>query len=510
MNPSRLTGPPMRLRLGGELAADGRARPHVRLRHHALRRHPPRPRGDLRLGRRRRARAALARAHGDGGPQRHRRRRRAVRRGPPPRRVAHHARDPAARGLRGDDGHAAGAPARPLAPSAAQHIGHVVQLARRPARPRRRLRAQRHRLRPHRRAVARRPASTARPRWRAPPSSTTTPTTPTRTTRSTSSSGRRATPDDEVSWPSPWGDGRPGLARRVRGDGARAVRPERRPALRRRRPRVPAPRLRGRAGRGGHRRRPVRARLAARRAWSRSTAPRWPSRRATWCSSRTCCKRPLAPAPSGCCASTGRGRSRGQFSAADARPTPRRRSSGSTPPPPRPGIGARCGRRAGRAARRPRRAARAGDRARGRRPGRAHAHRDARAVLTRRDTSPPPEQPAHRRRRRRATSRDQGPPPAPPKPEASPEVAEPRARPGREGGAPPAAPQARRAAGPTAATRGAISPAPSARRWGQRCAPGPRREPPERGGSRRGRGHLVVVRRNWRPDDGAGAPRRKG
>jgi cysteinyl-tRNA synthetase len=54
------------------------------------------------------------------------------------------------------------------------------------------------------------------------------------------------------------------LARRVHRDGAVDLRPERRPARRRRRPALPAPRLRGRAGRGGHRRHPVRPHLAAR------------------------------------------------------------------------------------------------------------------------------------------------------------------------------------------------------------------------------------------------------
>ena len=69
----------------------------------------------------------------------------------------------------------------------------------------------------------------------------------------------------EPAWPSPWGEGRPGLARRVRGDGADDLRAGAGPARRRRGPALPAPRLRGGDGRGGHGRDPVRAGVAARR-----------------------------------------------------------------------------------------------------------------------------------------------------------------------------------------------------------------------------------------------------
>ena len=49
----------------------------------------------------------------------------------------------------------------------------------------------------------------------------------------------------EVAWPSPWGRGAAGLARRVRGDGAHDAGPRRRPARRRRRP-APIPTTRTR------------------------------------------------------------------------------------------------------------------------------------------------------------------------------------------------------------------------------------------------------------------------
>ena len=63
----------------------------------------------------------------------------------------------------------------------------------------------------------------------------------------------------------PVGRGPARLARRVRGDGADHLRARPRPARRRRGPALPAPRLRGRDGRGGHRGRAVRAGVDARR-----------------------------------------------------------------------------------------------------------------------------------------------------------------------------------------------------------------------------------------------------
>ena len=53
----------------------------------------------------------------------------------------------------------------------------------------------------------------------------------------------------EPSWPSPWGEGRPGLAQRVRRDEPRPARRGLRPALRRRGPALPAPRERAGPGR---------------------------------------------------------------------------------------------------------------------------------------------------------------------------------------------------------------------------------------------------------------------
>ena len=60
----------------GQAAADRRTGAALRLRHHALRHHPPRARGHVRVGRRRRAGAAPPRRGRGGVPQRHRRRRR--------------------------------------------------------------------------------------------------------------------------------------------------------------------------------------------------------------------------------------------------------------------------------------------------------------------------------------------------------------------------------------------------------------------------------------------------
>ena len=65
-------------------------------------------------------------------------------------------------------------------------------------------------------------------------------------------------------WETMWGPGRPGLAHRVLGAGAARAGHHDRPARRRHRPDLPAPRVRAGAERGGHRR-AVRAPLDARR-----------------------------------------------------------------------------------------------------------------------------------------------------------------------------------------------------------------------------------------------------
>ena len=58
---------------------------------------------------------------------------------------------------------------------------------------------------------------------------------------------------DEPAWRAPFGVGRPGLARGVLGDVDAGARTHARPARRRHRPDLPAPRVRDRAERGGHR-----------------------------------------------------------------------------------------------------------------------------------------------------------------------------------------------------------------------------------------------------------------
>ena len=60
-------------------------------------------------------------------------------------------------------------------------------------------------------------------------------------------------PDEDTAWDSPWGRGRPGLAHRVLGDGGEDPRARLRHPRRRVGPRVPAPRERDRADRGGPR-----------------------------------------------------------------------------------------------------------------------------------------------------------------------------------------------------------------------------------------------------------------
>ena len=143
----------------------------------------------------------------------------------------------------------------------------------------------------------------------------------------------------EPSWPSPWGDGRPGLAHRVRRDVARPARRGLRHPRRRPGPRLPAPRER--AGAGRRPRPPVRPSLGAQRlrrgrrredvevARQLHEPPRPRRRRTT--RARTGCS---------CCGRTTARRSRCRRR---RWPTPRRRSSGSTPSPggsPRPSGGA--------------------------------------------------------------------------------------------------------------------------------------------------------------------------
>ena len=57
--------------------------------------------------------------------------------------------------------------------------------------------------------------------------------------------------DEDVAWPSPWGEGRPGLAHRVLGDGREAARHRFRDPRRRLGPDLPPPRERDRPDRGG-------------------------------------------------------------------------------------------------------------------------------------------------------------------------------------------------------------------------------------------------------------------
>ena len=86
-------------------------------------------------------------------------------------------------------------------------------------------------------------------------------------------------PDEDTAWDSPWGRGRPGLAHRVLGHGARAAGRGLRRARRRPRPDLPAPRERARAV--GGRRRALRARRGCTTACCGSPARRCPSRSAT-------------------------------------------------------------------------------------------------------------------------------------------------------------------------------------------------------------------------------------
>ena len=94
-------------------------------------------------------------------------------------------------------------------PKATETIGPIVAPDRGPDRLRPRLRVRRRRLLPGPQLPRLRPALQPRSRRDGPgrggrqsPSS--------RRTRSTSRSGRRGRPEEDTSWPSPWGEGRPG------------------------------------------------------------------------------------------------------------------------------------------------------------------------------------------------------------------------------------------------------------------------------------------------------------
>ena len=88
---------------------------------------------------------------------------------------------------------------------------------------------------------------------------------------------------DEPAWRAPFGVGRPGLAHRVLGDGDARARPDARPARRRHRPDLPAPRVRDRAERSRSPANRSRGTGCTRR-WSTTRARRCRSRSATSCS----------------------------------------------------------------------------------------------------------------------------------------------------------------------------------------------------------------------------------
>ena len=109
-------------------------------------------------------------------------------------------------------------------------------------------------------------------------------TTTPRRTRRTSRSGRAAKPEDEATgaaWDSPWGRGRPGWHLECSAMAMKIPRRDVRPARRRHRPHLPAPRGRDRAVA----RRPPASRSRAAGATASSCSPtarRWPSAWATW------------------------------------------------------------------------------------------------------------------------------------------------------------------------------------------------------------------------------------
>src|SRR6478672_5014956 len=259
----RAAAAPARHRHGaGPPDRPGRHGHDVRLRHHPLRRHPPRPRRHLPGVRPRQPGVAGSRARRALRAERHRHRRPpAGAGGPRPGRLGgpRHARD---RALPRGHGGAAGAPAAALhrrgrgdggdrrAGGQAGRAGRGLP-RRRPGAPRRLLRRRVHR--PVRLRVGLRRSHDAglRPRARRRPRP-----------------ARQALP----ARPAPVAHGargravvgvRPrrgqaGLARRVRGDRAQPARHADRPERRRLRPDLPAPRVRRRARRGVHRRAPLR------------------------------------------------------------------------------------------------------------------------------------------------------------------------------------------------------------------------------------------------------------
>ena len=239
---------------GGRPVRGRPRRPHVRVRHHALRLDPPRSRRHLPHLRPPHPPARGARPRGAHGAQRHRRRRLDPPQGPRARRAL-----PRAGGGR--------AGALPLRHGGARH-------------PPAARRAPRHRVdRRHDRDGQRASSTTATPTSPTAPSTSTCrrsrATARCRTTPATrwcaSPATRGGNPDDPhrrdpldfVLWqpslpdePVVAGAVRrrpPGLARRVLGDGDARARPHHRPARRRHRPHLPAPRVRGRAERERHR-----------------------------------------------------------------------------------------------------------------------------------------------------------------------------------------------------------------------------------------------------------------
>ena len=116
----------------------------------------------------------------------------------------------------------------------------------------------------------------------------------------------------------------------------------------------------------------------------------------------------------------------------------------------------------------------------------------------------PAEQPRHRRRRRRATAR-QGPPPAAPVPEVPAQAPKPPAKEERRKPRRRPADQQARDGGPRSDLAGAVR--------SQVGVSGALRardvNRPSEDDLAAAEADLVVVRRNWRPDDGAGPPRRQ-
>ena len=241
---------------------------HVHVRHHAVRRHPPRPRHHVSSSYDVLQRRLIDLGHdGQVRAQRHRRRRPAVRQGPRARRALPR------------PGRRRGGPVRratwtrstslPVLQHAAGLVGHPrhPRLHRHGARPGLRLPGRRlgvlRRVDVRRRSA--RSATTtearcsayagrARRQRRRPATSA---------TRSTSCCGSRRRAD-EPSWETMWGPGRPGWHIECSALALRELGTHHRPARRRHRPDLPAPRVRAGPERGRHRR-AVRAPLDARR-----------------------------------------------------------------------------------------------------------------------------------------------------------------------------------------------------------------------------------------------------